>query len=217
MPTKAELEATINDLKHDVRRLERSLGQAELDLQALPHRDVTYPRPPRDERSVEAVARGMAEWSQVVKEPDRRINTYIRSVEGLGWTWEKEYVKNGQFAWCGAFAAFCWTAVKPSIRKKIFPSCYRLYSNWSQTSRHIDPSKMMPGDIVVVYSGKHATQGDHITICRGELVDGVFETVEGNAHGVLGDDTRGEGVIIRSRSLDEVAHVYRLLSEDFDE
>ena len=41
MPTKAELEATINDLKHDVRRLERSLGQAELDLQALPHRDVT--------------------------------------------------------------------------------------------------------------------------------------------------------------------------------
>jgi len=76
---------------------------------------------------------------------------------------------------------------------------------------------MMPGDIVVVYSGKHATQGDHITICRGELVDGVFETVEGNAHGVLGDDTRGEGVIIRSRSLDEVAHVYRLLSEDFDE
>ena len=217
MPTKAELEATINDLKHDVRRLERSLGQAELDLQALPHRDVTYPRPPRDERSVEAVARGMAEWSQVVKEPDRRINTYIRSVEGLGWTWEKEYIKNGQFAWCGAFAAFCWTAVKPSIRKKIFPSCYRLYSNWSQTSRHIDPSKMMPGDIVVVYSGKHATQGDHITICRGEPVDGVFETLEGNAHGTLGDDTHGEGVIIRDRSLDEVAHVYRLLSEDFDE
>ena len=217
MPTKAELEATIDGLKHDVRRLERSLGQAQLDLEELPHRSVHYPRPHRDERSVEAVERGLAEWELNVVDPSKRIDTYIRSMDGIGWNWEKEYVKNRQFAWCGAFAAFCWTSVRFKIRQKIFPSCYRLYSNWAQSSRHIDPSDMMPGDIVVVYSSKRAVQGEHITICRREPVDGSFETVEGNAHGTLGDGSYGEGVIIRERKLTEVAHVYRLLAEDFDE
>jgi hypothetical protein len=153
----------------------------------------------------------------MVEEPDQRINTYIRSMEGIGWTWEKEYVKNGQFAWCGAFAAFCYRAVKFKTRQKIFPSCYRLYSNWSQTSRKIEPRDMLPGDIVVVYSSARATWGDHITLCRVAPIDGKFETLEGNAHGTLGDGSHGEGVIARERSLDEVAYVYRLLAEDFDE
>ena len=41
MPTKADLEVTITDLQHQVRRLERSIGQAQLDLQELPERLAT--------------------------------------------------------------------------------------------------------------------------------------------------------------------------------
>ena len=217
MPTKADLEATISELEHDVRRLSRSIGQAQLDLQELPERLVNYPRPQRSEQSSVAIDRALAEWSSMVEEPDRRIDTYIRSMEGIGWTWEKEYTRNGQFAWCGAFASFCYTAVKFKTRQKIFPSCYRMYSNWSQTSRKIEPRDMLPGDIVVVYSSARATWGDHITLCRVAPIDGRFETLEGNAHGTLGDGSHGEGVIARERSLDEVAFVYRLLAEDFDE
>ena len=217
MPTKADLEATISTLEHDVRRLSRSLGQAKLDLQELPERLVNYPRPQRSEQSSVAIDRALAEWSSMVEEPDRRIDTYIRSMDGIGWNWEKEYTRNGQFAWCGAFAAFCYRAVKFKTRQKIFPSCYRLYSNWSQTSRKIEPRDMLPGDIVVVYSSARATWGDHITLCRVAPMDAKFETLEGNAHGTLGDGSHGEGVIARERSLDEVAFVYRLLAEDFDE
>lgn len=217
MPTKADLEATISTLEHDVRRLSRSLGQAKLDLQELPERLVNYPRPQRSEQSSAAIDRALAEWSSMVEEPDRRIDTYIRSMDGIGWNWEKEYTRNGQFAWCGAFAAFCYRAVKFKTRQKIFPSCYRLYSNWSQTSRKIEPRDMLPGDIVVVYSSARATWGDHITLCRVAPMDAKFETLEGNAHGTLGDGSHGEGVIARERSLDEVAFVYRLLAEDFDE
>ena len=217
MPTKADLEFTISELEHDVRRLSRSLGQAKLDLQELPERSVNFPRPQRSEQSSVAIDRALAEWSSMVEEPDQRINTYIRSMEGIGWTWEKEYTRNGQFAWCGAFVAFCYTAVSFKTRQKVFPSCYRMYSNWSQTSRRIEPRDMLPGDIVVVYSSARATWGDHITLCRVAPIDGKFETLEGNAHGTLGDGSHGEGVIARERSLDEVAFVYRLLAEDFDE
>ena len=217
MPTKADLEVKIEDLQHKVRRLERSIGQAALDLKKLPERLVTFPKPQRSEQSVKAIERALTEWSSLVEEPDRRIDTYIRSMEGIGWNWEKQYTRNGQFAWCGAFAAFAYTAVNFKVRQKIFPSCYRLYTNWSQSSRRIEPRDMLPGDIVVVYSTARATWGDHITLCRVAPVDAKFETIEGNAHGTLGDGSYGEGVIARERSLDEVAYVYRLLAEDFDE
>ena len=223
-PTKAELEATVSELQHEisesqheVRRLLRSLGQAQLDLKKLPERLVTYPRPQRSEQSSVAIDRALAEWSSMGEEPDRRIDTYIRSREGLGWDWLDPYTRNGQFAWCGAFASFCYSSVKFQTRHKIFPSCYRMYSSWSQTSRKIEARDMLPGDIVVVYSSARATWGDHITLCRVSPIDGKFETLEGNAHGTLGDGSHGEGVIARERSLDEVAYVYRLLAEDFDE
>ena len=35
MPTKAELEQQLDDLKHDLRRSERALNQARLDLEQL--------------------------------------------------------------------------------------------------------------------------------------------------------------------------------------
>ena len=218
MPTKAEMEERLGALEHEVRRLNRALGQAEIDLPQVQKRLITNARPHRSEHSVEALKRAEAEWARVVKEPDARIDDYIRSREGIGWTWEKPYTRNGQFAWCGAFAAFVWTSVRFSIRQKIFPSCYRLYSRWVNTARHIEADQMLPGDIVVVYAGKRSVQGDHITICsEAPDCDGKFKTIEGNAHGTAGDGERAEGVVKNTRSLDQVAHVYRLLSEDFDE
>jgi|TARA_R100000479_G_scaffold108412_1_gene54441 hypothetical protein len=221
MPTKAELEIQITELEHKIRRLDRSLNQTRLDLEELP--TAAYNRfetPHRNDNVVEALERAMAEYEAFVKDPSERISLYIKSSHGIGWSWEADYVKNGQFAWCGAFAAWCHTRVKFDIRKKIFPSCYRLYANWGQTSRKIDPMKVQPGDIVVVYTSKRSMQGDHITLCVDNSLlgsEGEITTIEGNAHGTFPDDSYGEGVIKRKRKLIEFAHVYRLLADDFDE
>ena len=221
MPTKAELEQQLDDLKHDLRRSERALNQARLDLEQLDTNAYTqkHTTPALSPQTRQALDRAYAEWERVVIDPDARVDTYCKSREGSGWSWQADYTKNGQYAWCGFFAAFCHTAVKFPIRQKIFPSCYRLYQNWSKTSRCIDHSKVQPGDIVVVYSSKRALQGDHITLCidNSTINEGYITTIEGNAHGTLGDGEYGEGVIKRERKLEEFAHVYRLLGEDFDE
>ena len=78
---------------------------------------------------------------------------------------------------------------------------------------------MNAGDIVVIYTSKRSTQGDHITLCidASTIDQGYITTIEGNAHGELGDGEYGEGVIKRRREIKEIAHVYRLLGVDFDE
>jgi hypothetical protein len=219
MPTKAELENQIESLEQDLRRVKRALGQAELDLDITHIEIKDHITPAASDQMKDVLSRANVEWDRVVKDPSQRIDAYIKSSAGLGWSWEKAYVQNGQFAWCGAFAAFCYTKANFNIRKKIFPSCYRLYSNWGQTSRKIATDKIQRGDIVVVWSGKNSVQGDHITICSNAdtLKSGYISTIEGNAVGTLGDETRGEGVIKRQRSVDEIAHVYRLLASDYDE
>jgi len=220
MPTKAEIQDKLDNLEQDYRRLERAFNQAQLDINALEIEDHDYNTPAISFHAREAIKRAEVELNRVVVDPCDRINAYIRSAEGLGWSWVEPYTKNGEFAWCGAFASFCYTKVRPLIRKKIFPSCYRLHTNWAKTSRYIHPDNLRAGDIVVVYSGKRAVQGDHITLCVDAseyLSTGSITTIEGNAHGTLGDGSRGEGVITRERARSEIAHVYRLLGEDFDE
>lgn len=219
MPTKAELENKIESLEQDLRRAKRALGQADLDLDITQIEIKNHVTPAASDHMQDVLSRAESEWSRVVKDPCQRIDAYIKSTAGIGWSWEKAYVQNGQFAWCGAFAAFCYTKANFNIRKKIFPSCYRMYSNWGQTSRKIATDKIQRGDIVVVWSGKNSVQGDHITICtNADAINlGYISTIEGNAVGTLGDETRGEGVIKRQRSVDEIAHVYRLLASDYDE
>jgi hypothetical protein len=140
----------------------------------------------------------LAEWSQVIAEPKgknwERIDYYIRSRDCLGWTWEKQYVKNKQFAWCGAFAAYFWGPyLNFTARQKILPSCYRLYNNWVNTSRKVEPEEMLPGDIVVIFNSNRAKTG------------------------TLGNGERGEGVIKHERPMTQVAWVYRILASDLDE
>ena len=167
--------------------------------------------------------RAEAEWKRNVTEPSyggdwQRIDTYIRSSQGLGWSWESPYEHNGQFSWCGAFAAFAYQSVLPKIRQKIFPSCYRMWANWGSTSRCRDGEQPLPGDIVTVYTSdeRSPAQGNHIVLVLSPPDEhGDFHTLEGNAHG-MGPNGRIEGVIGRTRNMSTVAHIYRLLSEDYD-
>lgn len=219
MPTKAEIQDKLDNLEQDYRRLERAFNQAQLDINALEIEDHDYNTPAISFHAREAIKRAEVELNRVVVDPCDRINAYIRSAEGLGWSWVEPYTKNGEFAWCGAFASFCYTKVNSNIRKKIFPSCYRLYSNWAKTSRKIPIEDVQAGDIVVIYTAKRSVQGDHITLCvdASTKKDGYIKTIEGNAKGELGNGEFGEGVVRQERELEKIAHVYRLLGSDFDE
>ena len=73
---------------------------------------------------------------------------------------------------------------------------------------------------MVVYTSDERSPnwGNHITIARtAPDKDGNFHTIEGNAHGVNPDQQWIEGVVKRTRNIDSVAHVYRLIDEDYDE
>ena len=219
MPTKAEIQDKLDNLEQDYRRLERAFNQAQLDINALEIEGHDYNTPAISFHAREAIKRAEVELNRVVVDPCDRINAYIRSAEGLGWNWVEPYTKNGEFAWCGAFASFCYTKVNSNIRKKIFPSCYRMYSNWAKTSRKISIEDIQAGDIVVIYTAKRSVQGDHITLCvdASTKKDGYIKTIEGNAKGELGNGEFGEGVVRQERELEKIAHVYRLLGSDFDE
>jgi hypothetical protein len=179
-----------------------------------------------NERVLNAIKRSEAEWDKNVTEPEgggdwKQINLYIKSLDGLGWTWEDDYVKNGQFAWCGAFASFAYgDNVRLSVRKNTFPSCYRMSRDWTNSSRVQPKDSILPGDIITVYTSddQSPSYGNHIVIALSQPNDqGDFHTIEGNAHGVGPDQTWREGVSKRTRNLSSVARVYRLIDEDYNE
>jgi len=73
---------------------------------------------------------------------------------------------------------------------------------------------------VVIFNdlnNKSDVQGNHITLCVEPPNDlGLFSTIEGNAKGQT-PKGRAEGVIKRQRDVNSIAHIYRLLPEDFEE
>ena len=187
------------------------------------------------------------QWNRTVREPTRRkpnsaavIDGYIRET-GLGWSsantkkHDAAYVKNGQFHWCGAFAAHCWAkaGLKASIRKKFMPSCYRLikghpfsgkrwqrqvtYNKISQTWADV----LQPGDIVIVGEKGGPVWGRHITLCLEVHKDHIV-TIEGNARGEGPDGSWYEGVVRQKRPFEfsgktyGVMHAIRPQREDLD-
>lgn len=54
------------------------------------------------------------------------IDDCIRGDQGLSWSWEDAYKGDGDFEWCGAFAARCWRGLKERVRRLYFASTYRL-------------------------------------------------------------------------------------------
>jgi hypothetical protein len=150
------------------------------------------------------LAAAVEEWESHVEEPPgqgwERIDHYIRSDEGLGWDWAKQYVKDRQFAWCGAFAAYCYgsAGLRLSIRKRVFPSTYRLYRWSSGNNRRIQSEDIQLGDVVVVGPKGARRWGNHITIAVRVGDDGI-ETIEGNAVGEGEGGVRYEGVVRQFR------------------
>jgi hypothetical protein len=197
----------------NLRHIMRDWLMAELDVCA-PDFDPPAAKPKGKRRKAApgelVLAAARDEWARNVREPSGRIDDYIRGPQGLGWgtadainwTPDTPYTRDGMFQWCGAFAAFCWGAagLRPQIRNKSWASTVRLY-DWGQGSdRYVSvPDDLRPGDVVVVSAGRKR-QGEHICIVdRVDLDAKLVHTIEGNARGVLGDGTVGEGVIKRTR------------------
>lgn len=153
----------------------------------------------------EVVAVALAEWRRVVRDPSPRIDEYIRGEKGLAWPTadatfrrpDAPYERDGQFEWCGAFAAHCWgvAGVSRPLRYRHFASCNRL--SRSPLDR-VPLAELRPGDVLVVGEPGGRPWGSHVTIV--ERVDGgLAHTIEGNARGLLGDGSIGEGVVRRTR------------------
>lgn len=164
-----------------------------------------------------AVARALEAWAEVIKEPRGEVSSgpilerFIRGPEGLRWGWIETY-KNRSFEWCGAFAAWAWAeSLSPAVRRSSWASTYRLRT-WAQdTTRELELSEARPGDVLII--GERKSWGDHIAILE-RVEGGTYHTIEGNAHGTLGNGARGEGVVKRQRKAEEITHVYRPLEED---
>lgn len=172
------------------------------------------------------------EWQKVVREPPgrnwERIDHYIRSDEGIGWSWREQYRKNREFAWCGAFAAHCYSkaGLKAQLLKKVMPSTYRLWMWARGTARMMAAAEARPGDIVIVGPADCKAWGSHITLC--ESIDhqaNEIRSIEGNAMGLGPDGVKYEGVVKQVRPIDgsslpakkyRLLHVIRPLTEDFN-
>jgi hypothetical protein len=161
----------------------------------------------------------LTEWGSLVREPTAqphgaaRIDNYIRGPLGGAWPSARlpknprdtvAYTRNGQFEWCGMFAAFCWGSAGLARGPRHFrlPSTKRLASTQARLGPplpRVALDDLQPGDVLVVGTGKKPA-GDHITLVM-HILDGLVYTVEGNARGKLGDGTVGEGVICRTRPL----------------
>lgn len=188
---------------------QRDWLMAELDVAAPEFDEPAASKKKRGKRPA-ALDAALAEWELGVREPDARIDEYIRGAQGLGWgtadainwTPDAPYTRNGMFQWCGAFAAFCWgsAGLLPKLRNKKWASTVRLY-NWAQDSARVVtvPDDLSPGDVVIVTRGKKK-QGEHICIVeRVDLDTKLVHTVEGNARGIGPDGEVYEGVIKRTR------------------
>lgn len=196
-----------------------------------------------------ALNAGLLAWSQGIMDPTRKafgdpafaddrafIDNCIRSPDGLGWgrcsALTGPYRWDGDYEWCGAFAAYCWHASIPlAIRKRYFPSTYRL-DRYGQHKRafleavpvvdessrrkylaldgdadDVDHFAPRAGDILIV-NGKG--YGQHITIV--EVWDSAamtFATVEGNATGKGPKGERYQGVVRQTRALKDCRRLIR--------
>lgn len=164
-----------------------------------------------------ALERALEQWQECILEPHGEVcdgpilERYIH--EGISWKWQESY-KNRKFAWCGAFAAWAWRdSVNLNVRKKSFPSTYRL-KKWAgggvRVIERLEDARA--GDIIVV--GHKKAWGDHITLFERAEESGYW-SVEGNAYGEVPEGgSRKEGVIRRWRGTDEIFAIYRPLEAD---
>lgn len=206
-------------MDHDQRRARRAKLMNELDKDRSIERPTEYAS---EEAGREALERGLEQWREEIIEPQGQVSDgpildrYIK--EGAGWSWQENY-QNRKFAWCGCFAAWCWISVLPKLRKKSFPSTYRL-REWARgTPREIKGlENARAGDIMVIATSTGKRWGDHITIVDKieDDLSGAW-TVEGNAFGETPTENRKEGVVRCFRPIEKIKFIYRPLEVDLAE
>lgn len=231
-----------------IRHLEREKNAAELDLQTIGPIPAVTPGlspptgapPPVASRVAAVLRRAQIEWERGVKEPpgdsSSQIDVYIRSAEGLQWPSAAlpnshdtmRYTRNGQFAWCGAFAAYCFAAAGLSspIRKRSCASTFRLFTLADKTPRFLAPQEIQAGDIAIVGPPNGKRYGAHVTICRETPSPGalVLATYEGNAKGEGPTGVSYEGVVRQVRPFSHkdpakyrVLYGVRFLDADYEQ
>lgn len=151
------------------------------------------------------------------------IDGFIR--QGLGWK-RDPYKGDGDFPWCGAFAAWCWKAagLRSSLREHFFASTRRLdkYALGEEPGGRSTASLLarlrlvlaedtsaedvrrfgpQPGDLLLI--GSH-DPGAHIALLD-RYEAGVFFTIEGNGFGRGPSGHKREGVVKRERAVDDAA------------
>lgn len=214
-----------------------------LDM-AMARKRVEDARPPApktdadlERAGAKAIERALSMWALDIYDPElgddsiegqqsrHFITDMIRS--GLGWTWETAYDGDGDFEWCGAFAAACWIDIKPELRKLYFSSTYRLdrYASYRSYNGENNVGKgrkwqepedggfawaPRAGDIALV---GHKSYGHHIVLVE-KYEDGRIFTVEGNATGEGPNGERQQGVVRRRRPLSTVRRIIRPSVED---
>tara|TARA_Y100000310_G_scaffold130696_1_gene129826 strand:+ start:2259 stop:2951 length:693 start_codon:yes stop_codon:yes gene_type:complete len=223
--TKTDLLRLLRQKDDELRQANRTINMISMDLQKINVRLTFSSANQPTEYIQNTIYRALSEFNLDIvdgKNNDHILNKYIAGSEGLGWSWYDTY-KNGSFAWCGAFAAFCYgPALKSSVRSRTMASCYRMYRDWRNTVRCHNGQDLKVGDIVTVFNStdpdkRAATpQGNHIVLVKELPKNGEFETYEGNAKGYGPEGNWREGVSTRKRQISTIAHVYRLLQEDFN-
>lgn len=124
-------------------------------------------------RAIAAWESDIADYGQDDQHPDAvRCNSFISTCirgtrtghEGLDWKWERPYAGDGDFEWCGAFAAWCWAEVKAPLRKLYFASTLRLDRYASYRSYNGEENKGKGR--VYVKLDEHSTAKDVADIWR---------------------------------------------------
>ncbi|MCC6625404.1 MAG: CHAP domain-containing protein [Deltaproteobacteria bacterium] len=213
-----------------------------------------------------ALDTAIAEWNRRVVDPPRRtwedgawtpsrtaIDGYIRSRMGLDWprcSWVPPvvaYRRDGDFEWCGAFAAWCWrhAGLDPELAYIYWSSTYRLdryarravafgslrerrlrarldglgrlYLPFEADTTYDDVERFAPRAGDVLIVNGIGV-GQHITIVESWDPDlGGFRTVEGNATGRGPDVTLYQGVVKQLRRFHTCRRLIRPAASDLTE
>ncbi len=155
------------------------------------------------------------------------ITRLIAGPDGLGWSWEGDYTGDGDYEWCGAFAASCWAVagLPLATRRRFWASTYRLHrwGHYRSIDQRVEPPRPTvgpwrvagdlrrgilpegleprPGDVLLV-GPRDSSLGSHVTLVeRYDPAQEMFLTLEGNARGIGPDGKNRQGVVRAARPL----------------
>lgn len=201
-----------------------------------------------EEAGQKALGLALVQWGHDIYDP-KMSDTSANAIEckkvidqmirfGLGWTWEPPYAGDGDFEWCGAFAAKCWPGIKPALRRTYFASTYRLdrYGSYRSVNGEknegegrlmatLDEHSTQPffvpraGDILLI-GPTGSGYGKHICLVESySQATRMFSTIEGNGTGLGPNGERQQGVVRAKRSLGgaNVWHARRLIRPSVDD